>query len=114
MATREEGHRRIRNATVGLAAASLVGTVAIGVTVAVQTTANANDQTTGSTDSTDSDQGGTGFTPPSGDVTKGGTDNSGSTGGAVSGDTGGGTGNSGSGTSGSVGTLPHARSGGSR
>jgi hypothetical protein len=111
MATREDGHRRIRNATVGLAAASLVGTVAIGVTVAVQSTAAANGQGTGSTDSTNPDQGGNGFTPPNGNITNGG-DTGGGTG-SVGGGTNGNTNNGGTGNGGS-GILPHGRAGGSR
>ena len=95
MGIREDGQRRIRTATVGLAAASLIGTGVVAVTVAVQTNAEANP---GSTDNGTTNQGGTGFTPPDGNITNGGTDNSGS----FQPD----TGNSGS--------LPHARSGGSR
>jgi hypothetical protein len=96
MGIREEGQRRIRTATVGIAAASLIGTAALAVTVAVQGAAEA---TTDSTDNDTTDQGGTGFTQPGGNLNNGGTDNSGS---FIQPD----TGNSGS--------LPHARSGGSR
>jgi hypothetical protein len=104
MNSREDGQRRIRTATVGLAAASLIGTAALTVTVAVQGSAGA---TTDSTDSGTTDQGGSGFTPPDGGLTNGGTNN-------------GGTNNSGTGgdfvqpDTGNTGTLPHARSGGSR
>jgi hypothetical protein len=99
MASREEGNRRIRNATVGLAAASLAGTVAVAVTVAVQANAATPAPTNGTTDNgTTQDQGGNGaFTPPDGSITNGGT-----------GDLGGSTGSD------STGILPHARSGGSR
>jgi hypothetical protein len=94
MASREEGHRRIKRATVGLAAASLAGTVAVAVTVAVQANAATPGPTNDSTDNgTIQDQGGTGgFTPPDGGITNG----RGSTG------------------SNNTGSLPHARSGGSR
>jgi hypothetical protein len=95
MGIREEGQRRIRTATVGIAAASLIGTAALAVTVAVQGTADAN---TNSTDNGTTDQGGTGFTQPDGN-NGGGTDNSG---GFIQPD------------SGNSGSLPHARSGGSR
>jgi hypothetical protein len=99
MNSREDGQRRIRTATVGLAAASLIGTAALTVTVAVQGSAGA---TTDSTDSGTTDQGGSGFTPPDGGLTNGGTNNSGTGGDFVQPDTG------------NTGTLPHARSGGSR
>ena len=39
MDSREEGRRRTKTATIGLAAASLVGTVTIAVTVAAQSSA---------------------------------------------------------------------------
>ena len=99
MASREEGHRRIRRATVGLAAASLAGTVAVAVTVAVQANAATPGPNNGTTDNgttndgtlNGTNQGGIGgFTPPGGNVTNGGS----------------GSNNSG--------FLPHARSGGSR
>jgi hypothetical protein len=101
MASREEGRRRIRTATYGLAAASLVGTAAIAVTVAVQastsaTPAPANDSTD---NGTSQDQGGTGFIPPDGGLTNGGSTQGGTDGG---------------GTQGRTNVLPHARSGGSR
>jgi hypothetical protein len=98
MASREEGHRRTRNATVGLAAASLVGTVAIAVTVAVQSSAQATSTTDSTDNGTSPNQGDSGFTPPNGSLNNGGSNP----------DLGGTRGGTGSGT------LPHARSGGSR
>ena len=92
MGIREEGQRRIRTATVGIAAASLIGTAALAVTVALEGTAQANTDSTGNgtTDNDTNDQGGTGFTQP---------DNGGS---FIQPNTG------------NTGRLPHARSGGSR
>jgi Tfp pilus assembly protein FimT len=98
MASREEGHRRIRRTTVGLAAASLAGTVAIAATVAVQANAATPGPSNDATDNgTAQNQGGagSGFTPPGGGITNGGN-------------LGGSTGSNNSGF------LPHARSGGSR
>jgi hypothetical protein len=99
MASREEGHRRTRNATVGLAAASLVGTVAIAVTVAVQSAAQATGTTDSTNNGTSPDQGDSGFAPPDGNLSNGNNSN------PDLGGTQGGTGSR---------TLPHARSGGSR
>ena len=81
MNSREDGQRRIRTATVGLAAASLLGTAALAVTVAVQASAEATADSpdSGTTDSGTTDQGGTGFTPPDGGLTNGGSGTSGST-----------------------------------
>jgi hypothetical protein len=99
MVSREEGHRRTRTTTIGLAAVSLVGTAMVAVTVAVQP-AQATDGPSNSTDSTNPDgnlspdQAGTGFTPPDGTLNNGGSIDQGG--------------------SGTTGRLPQARSGGSR
>lgn len=111
MNSREDGQRRIRSATVGLATASLLGTAALAVTVAVQASAEATVDSPGSgtTDNGTTDQGGTGFTPPDSGLTNGGSGTSGSSG------TSGGADNSAvQPDTGTADTLPHARSGGSR